>query len=336
MRPALSALLAALALPALAAPPPAPDMPETISGFRWATRDPKTGQVTMILGGKSAVTVKGGPIDVVGPVISLFDRLPAGTAPRPATPSTTVITAEHGFYHRDTGLLSLKGKVVVTRSDGTVVRTEALEWNDAEGRFWTDAAAELTDGNSTISGTGLKGEMVEIPDLGRMLDRITLAKDVKTILAGAQLAGLDDLFETVAASSSSPAGVTITCGGAMIYLRRAGTIDYTEGVLARDALRSIASRSLSLALGPDRRIMRLVATGGVRASSAENEEAAGETFVWDAATSRAVLSGAPYVRVERAGGTIRASGMAHDRPSGKTEFVGPGVVELPPAEPHAP
>ncbi len=322
-------------LPALAAPPPAPDMPEAIQGFRWATRDPKTGQVTMILAGKSAVTTKGGPIDVTEPTITFFDRPPTGTGLRPAVPSTTTLTAEHGDYHRDTGLLSLKGKVVVTRSDGTAVRTEALEWSDAEGRFWTDAPAELSDGNSIISGTGLKGEMVEAPGAGRTLDRIALARDVKTVLTGTQLVGLDDLFATASAASAGPGGVTITCGGAMTYLRRAATIDYTEGVLARDAAqRELASRSLALELGPDRRISKLVATEGVRIKGPTGEEAAGETFTWDAASARAILSGAPYVRVEQAGGTIRAAGVVHDRPAGSTEFTGPGVIALPPPPPQ--
>ena len=320
-------------LPAWAAPPPAPDIPDAIQGFRWATRDPKTGQVTMILAGKSAVTTKGGPIDVTGPTITFFDRPPTGPGLRPSVPSTTTLTAEHGDYHRDTGLLSLKGKVVVTRSDGTAVRTEALEWADAEGRFWTESPAELSDGNSVISGTGLKGEMVETPNAGRTLDRIALTRDVKTVLTGAQLSGLDDLFAT-ASVTAGPGGVTITCGGAMTYLRRAATIDYTEGVLACDATRrELASRSLSLELGADRRITRLVATGGVRIKGPNAEEAAGETFSWDAASARAVLSGAPYVRVEQAGGTIRAAGVVHDRPTGRTEFTGPGVIELPPPPP---
>jgi LPS export ABC transporter protein LptC len=329
----LSVPILLCSLPARAAPPPAPDMPEAIQGFRWATRDPKTGQVTMILAGKSAVTTKGGPIDVKEPTITFFDRPPTGTSLRPPVPSTTTLTAEHGDYHRDTGLLSLKGKVVVTRSDGTAVRTETLEWSDAEGRFWTESPAELSDGNSVISGIGLKGEMVEAPGVGRTLDRITLARDVKTVLTGTQLTGLDDFFATVSATAG-PGGVTITCGGGMTYLRRAAMIDYTEGVLAKDAAqRELASRSLSLELGPDRRISRLVATGGVRIKGPNAEEAAGETFSWDAASARAVLSGAPYVRVEQAGGTLRAAGVVHDRPAGRTEFTGPGVIELPPPPP---
>lgn len=327
-------LLVLAAAPALAAPPPAPDMPEAIQGFRWATRDPKTGQVTMILAGKSAVTTKGGPIDVKEPTITFFDRPPTGPGLRPSVPSTTTLTAEHGDYHRDTGLLSLKGKVVVTRSDGTAVRTESLEWSDAEGRFWTESPAELSDGNSVISGTGLKGEMVDAPDAGRTLDRITLSRDVKTVLTGTQLTGLDDFFATASTCAAGPGGVTITCGGGMTYLRRAATIDYTEGVLAKDAAqRELASRSLSLELSPDRRISRLVATGGVRIKGPNAEAASGETFSWDAASARAVLSGAPYVRVEQAGGTIRAAGVVHDRPTGRTEFTGPGVIELPPSSP---
>lgn len=311
------------------AEPPAPDMPETLQGFRWATRDPKTGQVTMILAGKSAVTRKGGPIEVEKPTITFFDRPSAAVPGRLTVPSTTALTAEKGVYHRDTGLLNLEGRVVVTRSDGTTVRTERLAWSDAEGRFWTDAAAELSDGASVIAGTGLKGEMVEMPEAGRTLDRISLEKDVRTELTGAQLAGLDDLFATAAPTASTPGGVVITCGGAMTYLRRASTIDYTENVSARDAAgRELQARSLSLALSPDRRISRLVASGGVHVKGPQGEEASGETFAWDAASSRAQLSGAPYVRVEKSEGTIRAAGIVHDRPTGRTRFSGPGVVEI--------
>ncbi|GEM_PF-6987669 len=343
MRAFLIVLALALALPVFpgTAGPPSPDMPETLKGFRWATRDPKTGQITMILAGREAVAdPKGGPIDVIGPTISFFDRLQAGPGFRPAVPSTTVITGQKARYHRDSGLLSLQGKVVVTRSDGTVLRTETLEWDDTAGRFWTQAPAEVTDGSSLISGAGLKGEMSENPE-GRMMDRITLAKDVRTVLNGAQLAGLDDLFEEGAARSSGPSGVTITCGGSMVYQRRAGVIDYTEGVSARDALRTLESRSLSLVLGQDRRIARMEATGHVRAGGPRGAEATGDSFRWDAATSRASLSGAPYVRVKRPGGTIRAAGVLHDRTSGLTSFAGPGVVALAPPKkkpepPHAP
>ena len=204
--------------------------------------------------------------------------------------------------------------------------------SDLEGRFWTEAPAEVTDGTSLIAGTGLKGEMAETPE-GRLMDRITLTKDVKTVLNGAQLAGLDDLFAAVEAGPDAPAGVTITCGGSMVYQRRSGVIDYTEGVAARDARHSLEARSLSLLLGPDRRIARLEASGRVRAGTPRGEEATGESFRWDAATAQASLSGAPYVRVERRGGTIRAAGVVHDRPSGRTEFSGPGVVELTPAPP---
>ena len=322
-------LILALALPALAAPP-APDAPETIKGFRWATRDPKTGQISMILAGREAVYApKGGPIDVAGPTISLFDRPSAGPGPRPAVPSTTVITAAQALVHRDTGMISLKGKVVVTRSDGTILSTEALEWNTTEGQFRTDAAAEITDGSSRISGTGLTGAMADTPE-GRILDRITLAKDVRTVLNAAQLAGLDDLFSGTEAAADAPAGVSIACGGSMVYQRRAGVIDYTEGVSARDALRTLEARSLSLSLGQDRRISRMEASGRVRVGGPHGAQASGEAFRWDAATSQAVLSGVPYVRVMRPGGIIRAAGVVHDRPSGRTEFSGPGVVELAP------
>lgn len=313
----------------LRAAPPNPDMPEKLTGFRWATRDAKTGQVTMILAGESAQTAKGGPIEVAKPQITLYDRTAEGAA-KPVAPSTTQIAAERATYRRDSGLLSMSGHVVVKRSDGTTVKTEALEWDEPKGRFWTDEAAEITDGDSTISGAGLKGEMAEVPGEGRTLDRITLARDVKTALAGAELSGLDDLFTAMEPASAGSGGVTISCGGAMVYQRRAGSIDYTEGVTADDGRRRIASRSLSLALGPDRRIARLVATGGVRASGPRGEEAVGETFTWDAATSRAALSGAPYVRVESRGSTIRASGMIHDRRAERTEFAGPGLIELPP------
>lgn len=329
-------ILAALAGPALAAPP-APGMPEAMTGVRWATRDPKTGEVTMILQGERTSVSKGKAVDVVRPVITFFDQAPPGPGPRLPILSKTVVTAEHAVYQQDAEFLSLDGKVVMTRSDGTTVRTESLEWDRPKGRFATPAAAEITDGSSVISGAGLEGRTSALPDGSQVLDRITLERDVKTVLAGDFLSGLDDLFATVTPSAAAPAAVTITCGGRMLYLPRAGTIEYTEGVLARDALRNLTARSLSLALSPERRPVKLVATGGVRARGQRGDEAAGETFTWDASARGpaadkrpvAVLSGAPYVRVESASGTIRASRVTFDRGAGTTEFAGPGIIELP-------
>lgn len=68
----------------------------------------------------------------------------------------SVLTATRGILMRKTNDMEALGNVVVTRDDGTTLRSERLSWNDVKRKIETREFVEVTKGDDVMTGVGLE------------------------------------------------------------------------------------------------------------------------------------------------------------------------------------
>ncbi len=78
--------------------------------------------------------------------------------------SRSVLTAKNGLLKRRTNDMEVSGSVVVTSSDGTVLRTEHLTWDERRGKISTEMPVRVTRDGDVMTGTGAEAD----PDLGNL------------------------------------------------------------------------------------------------------------------------------------------------------------------------
>jgi len=78
--------------------------------------------------------------------------------------SRSVLTAHAGLLKRRTNDMEVSGSVIVTSSDGTVLRTEHLTWDERRGKISTEMPVRVTKDGDVMTGTGAEAD----PDLGNL------------------------------------------------------------------------------------------------------------------------------------------------------------------------
>jgi LPS export ABC transporter protein LptC len=78
--------------------------------------------------------------------------------------SRSVLTARDGLLKRRTSDMEVSGSVVVTSSDGTVLTTEHLTWDERRGKILTEMPVRVTKDGDVMTGTGAEAD----PDLGNL------------------------------------------------------------------------------------------------------------------------------------------------------------------------
>ena len=78
--------------------------------------------------------------------------------------SRSVLTAKSGLLKRRTNDMEVSGSVVVTSTDGTVLRTEHLTWDERRGKISTEMPVRITKDGDVMTGTGAEAD----PDLGNL------------------------------------------------------------------------------------------------------------------------------------------------------------------------
>ena len=73
----------------------------------------------------------------------------------------STLTAANGVITRRTSAIEVHGRVVVTSTDGTVLTTERLQWDERTGKIRSDTAVRVTKGNDVMTGSGMEAD----PDL---------------------------------------------------------------------------------------------------------------------------------------------------------------------------
>jgi LPS export ABC transporter protein LptC len=75
----------------------------------------------------------------------------------------SVLTARHGKLNRNTDDMEARGDVVVTGSDGVVLRTESLTWIAETHQIVSQDSVTVIRHGDVLTGWGFKGD----PDLGK-------------------------------------------------------------------------------------------------------------------------------------------------------------------------
>lgn len=73
----------------------------------------------------------------------------------------STLTASRGVLSRRTNDMEALGSVVLISSDGTVLTTERLVWNERRGKIQSDRAVRVTKGKDVMTGVGMESD----PDL---------------------------------------------------------------------------------------------------------------------------------------------------------------------------
>lgn len=73
----------------------------------------------------------------------------------------STLTATNGVIVRRTNAIEVQGNVVVTATDGTVLTTDRLVWDERTGKIRSDHAVRVTKGNDVMTGSAMEAD----PDL---------------------------------------------------------------------------------------------------------------------------------------------------------------------------
>jgi LPS export ABC transporter protein LptC len=73
----------------------------------------------------------------------------------------STLTASNGVIMRRTNAIEVDGNVVVTATDGTVLATDRLVWDERTGKIRSDRPVRVTKGNDVMTGSAMEAD----PDL---------------------------------------------------------------------------------------------------------------------------------------------------------------------------
>jgi LPS export ABC transporter protein LptC len=88
----------------------------------------------------------------------------------------STLTADEGTLSRRTNDMEVTGNVVVYASDGTVLTTERLTWNERTGKIESDERVTVTKGRDVMKGLGVEAD----PDLRNIRVRSDFKAYVRT------------------------------------------------------------------------------------------------------------------------------------------------------------
>jgi LPS export ABC transporter protein LptC len=71
---------------------------------------------------------------------------------------SAVLTARHGTYRTQTGMMTARGDVVVISEDGRQLRSEELKYDQAHNEVSSDSAFVLTEPDRRMEGIGFRSD----------------------------------------------------------------------------------------------------------------------------------------------------------------------------------
>ena len=97
----------------------------------------------------------------------------------------SMLTARRGFIRTDTRDTRAEKDVVMVSSEGVVLRTELLHWDNSKGRLYTDQPVTIERGNSVMTGVGLEAdqELKHVEVLSHVQIKVRSIKELKDSLA---------------------------------------------------------------------------------------------------------------------------------------------------------
>lgn len=95
--------------------------------------------------------------------------------------TVSTLTAQRGFFRTDTRFIRAEQDVVMVSEEGAVLRTELLEWDNAQGKIFTDHPVTIERGDSVLSGVGMEADsgLRHINILAKVNLNVRSLKDLK-------------------------------------------------------------------------------------------------------------------------------------------------------------
>lgn len=107
--------------------------------------------------GQKTWEVQGASMDMEGKDVNISDI----TAHLYGDKENMVLTADHGRFDKDTGIVYLKDNVRAVTATGTELTTNTLDWSQKDQTITTGDKVNITKGNMTAQGQGIEAK----PDL---------------------------------------------------------------------------------------------------------------------------------------------------------------------------
>ena len=107
--------------------------------------------------GQKTWEVQGASMDMAGKDVNISDI----TAHLYGDKENMVLTADHGRFDKDTGIVYLKDNVRAVTATGAELTTNTLDWSQKDQTITTADRVNITKGNMTAQGQGIEAK----PDL---------------------------------------------------------------------------------------------------------------------------------------------------------------------------
>lgn len=97
----------------------------------------------------------------------------------------STLTAHRGFVRTDTRDTRAEKDVVMVSSEGVVLHTELLHWDNQKGKLYTDLPVTIERGNTVMTGVGMRAdqELKHVEVLSHVNIKARSIKELKDSLA---------------------------------------------------------------------------------------------------------------------------------------------------------
>ena len=231
--------------------------------------------------GQKTWEVQGASMDMEGNEVKINDI----TAHLYGEKENMVLTADHGRFDKDTGIVYLKDNVRAVTDSGAHLNSDTLDWSQNDKTISTKDQVHLTKDNMTATSQGIEAK----PDF----KVAEFKKDVVLTVA-------EDKKAAKKVDDTSPFGkgkMIITCDGPM-------EMNYDKGYAIFQNRVKVESEESAGAMTADKmtvyfsaatkQIDRMVATGHVKIIRGENISTS-DNAVFTASDKRLVLTGHPQL-----------------------------------------
>lgn len=216
-------------------------------------------------GGKKKWEVEGKSADIMSDVVNLTDV----TAKAYGQEADVTLVADKGTFNRTSTDVHLESNVVATSSEGTKMKTDALDWKNAEEKVITDKFVEVTREDMQTTSIGAEAH----PNL----KEVEFKKDVKVTTGKPQ--------------------TVITCDGPMEVNYGQNFAIFNNKVKVEDERGQLyCDKATAYYDSKTRQITKVVANGNVKIVRGGNWTFSNEA-VYLAKEEKVILTGSPKVMI---------------------------------------
>ena len=233
--------------------------------------------------GQKTWEVQGASMDMQGNDVKINDI----TAHLYGEKEQMTLTADHGQFDKETGIIYLRDNVRAVTDSGMKMATDSLDWSQKDQVVKTQDKVNVERDNMTATGQGVEAK----PDL----KIAKFEKDVVLTLEEQRKA--DEIKKADEGFSFGKGKMIITCDGPMElnYEKNYAVFEKNVKVTSEQDQGTMTSDKMTVIFSPEtRRIDRIEAAGHVVIARGENTSTS-EGAVFTAADKRVVLTGRPQL-----------------------------------------